>query len=88
MTTLHSPFFGDFSLANDQPLAFFAGPCAIESRAHALETAFAVRGRVPEQIVLACRPGFPVHLEQAEIPYGCDRRTGFDDRVSAGRTGA
>ena len=43
MTTLHSPFFGDFSLANDQPLAFFAGPCAIESRAHALETAFALR---------------------------------------------
>ena len=43
MTTLHSPFFGDFSLANDQPLAFFAGPCAIESASHALETAMALR---------------------------------------------
>jgi 2-dehydro-3-deoxyphosphooctonate aldolase (KDO 8-P synthase) len=30
---------GDLTIGNDQPLAFIAGPCAIESREHALETA-------------------------------------------------
>ena len=30
---------GDLTIGNDQPLAFIAGPCAIESRQHALETA-------------------------------------------------
>jgi len=33
---------GDITLANDLPLALIAGPCAMESRAHALETAQAL----------------------------------------------
>ena len=33
---------GDFTVGNDLPLALIAGPCAIESRAHALETAEAL----------------------------------------------
>lgn len=33
---------GDVAFGNDRPLALIAGPCAIESRAHALETAEAV----------------------------------------------
>ena len=33
---------GPHSLANDRPLALIAGPCAMESRAHALETAQAL----------------------------------------------
>ncbi len=33
---------GGHSLANDRPLALIAGPCAMESRAHALETAQAL----------------------------------------------
>ncbi len=35
---------GDVTLGNDLPLVLIAGPCAIESRAHALETAEALRG--------------------------------------------
>jgi len=33
---------GDLVIANDRPLTLIAGPCAIESRAHALETAEAL----------------------------------------------
>jgi len=35
---------GDLSIGNDRPLVLIAGPCAIESRAHALETAEALAG--------------------------------------------
>lgn len=34
---------GDLELANDRPLTLIAGPCAIESREHAIETADALR---------------------------------------------
>jgi 2-dehydro-3-deoxyphosphooctonate aldolase (KDO 8-P synthase) len=34
---------GGFEVANDAPLAVFAGPCQMESRAHALETAAALK---------------------------------------------
>lgn len=34
---------GDVKFANDAPLAFIAGPCAMESKAHALETAAALK---------------------------------------------
>ncbi len=33
---------GDIAIANDRPLALIAGPCAMESRDHALETAHAL----------------------------------------------
>jgi 2-dehydro-3-deoxyphosphooctonate aldolase (KDO 8-P synthase) len=33
---------GDIVIGNDRPLALIAGPCAIEGRAHALETAAAI----------------------------------------------
>jgi 2-dehydro-3-deoxyphosphooctonate aldolase (KDO 8-P synthase) len=34
---------GDATFANDQPIAVFAGPCQMESRAHALEMASALK---------------------------------------------
>jgi 2-dehydro-3-deoxyphosphooctonate aldolase (KDO 8-P synthase) len=34
---------GNVTLANDRPIAVFAGPCAMESRAHALEMASALK---------------------------------------------
>ncbi|MEC9368556.1 MAG: 3-deoxy-8-phosphooctulonate synthase, partial [Pseudomonadota bacterium] len=34
---------GSIDVANDAPLALFAGPCALESRAHALEMAVALK---------------------------------------------
>ncbi|HKJ60947.1 MAG TPA: 3-deoxy-8-phosphooctulonate synthase [Hyphomicrobiales bacterium] len=34
---------GNITVANDAPLAVFAGPCAMESRAHALEMASALK---------------------------------------------
>jgi 2-dehydro-3-deoxyphosphooctonate aldolase (KDO 8-P synthase) len=40
MRTVH---IGPVAVANDRPLAFICGPCQIESRAHALETAHALR---------------------------------------------
>ena len=30
---------GNLTIGNDRPLALIAGPCALESRAHALEMA-------------------------------------------------
>jgi len=35
--TLHRVTIGNITLANDLPLAVIAGPCALESRAHAME---------------------------------------------------
>ncbi len=34
---------GEISISNTAPIAVFAGPCALESRAHALETASALK---------------------------------------------
>ncbi|MFP6742146.1 MAG: 3-deoxy-8-phosphooctulonate synthase [Alphaproteobacteria bacterium] len=44
MTKSHQIAVGDLRIGNDLPLTLSAGPCAIESRAHALETAEALRG--------------------------------------------
>lgn len=38
----HSVTIGPLRIANDRPLVLIAGPCAMESRAHALETAQAL----------------------------------------------
>ncbi len=35
---------GDLQIGNDRPLVFLAGPCAMESREHALETAEFLKG--------------------------------------------
>jgi 2-dehydro-3-deoxyphosphooctonate aldolase (KDO 8-P synthase) len=35
---------GDLAIGNDRPLVFIAGPCAMESREHALETAEFLKG--------------------------------------------
>jgi 2-dehydro-3-deoxyphosphooctonate aldolase (KDO 8-P synthase) len=42
MTAPHTVTIGSHAIANDRPLALIAGPCAMESRAHALETAQAL----------------------------------------------
>src|SRR5450631_3759864 len=34
---------GEVTIANDAPIAVFAGPCQMESRAHALEMAVALK---------------------------------------------
>jgi len=42
MAQSHHVAVGDLTLGNDRPLVLIAGPCAIESRAHALETSQAL----------------------------------------------
>jgi len=42
MTTPRHLHVGNVTIGNDRPLALIAGPCQIESRAHALETAHAL----------------------------------------------
>ncbi len=44
MSALRHVRVGDVMLGNDLPLVLIAGPCAIEGRAHALETAEALSG--------------------------------------------
>ena len=39
----HTVKVGDISIGNDRPLVLLAGPCAMESRPHALEMAAAIR---------------------------------------------
>lgn len=41
--TPHTVRVGDLEIANNRPLVLIAGPCAMESRAHALETAAALK---------------------------------------------
>lgn len=43
MTAQHHVRVGDVSFGNDLPLTLIAGPCAMESRAHALEMAGALK---------------------------------------------
>ena len=42
MPTLRHVHIGNLTLGNDRPLALIAGPCALESRAHALEMSHAL----------------------------------------------
>jgi 2-dehydro-3-deoxyphosphooctonate aldolase (KDO 8-P synthase) len=42
MTAPHHTHIGNLTLGNDRPLALIAGPCALESRAHALEMSHAL----------------------------------------------
>ncbi len=42
MTTPRPVTIGNLTLGNDRPLALIAGPCALESRAHALEMSHAL----------------------------------------------
>jgi len=43
MATAHEVRIGPVSFGNDRPLSVIAGPCAIESRAHAIEVAQALK---------------------------------------------
>ena len=43
MTAAQTVRIGDLEIANDRPLAVIAGPCALESRAHALEVSAALK---------------------------------------------
>ncbi|NBC94862.1 MAG: 3-deoxy-8-phosphooctulonate synthase [Deinococcus-Thermus bacterium] len=43
MTDPRTVAVGDLAVANDRPLTLICGPCALESRAHALETAAALK---------------------------------------------
>src|SRR5579862_8476307 len=42
MAAIHTVHVGNIAIANDKPLALIAGPCALESRAHALEMSHAL----------------------------------------------
>lgn len=42
MTTAKTVQIGDLTIANDRPFTLIAGPCQMESREHALETAAAI----------------------------------------------
>jgi 2-dehydro-3-deoxyphosphooctonate aldolase (KDO 8-P synthase) len=42
MTAPHHVHIGNLTLGNDRPLALIAGPCALESRAHAMEMSHAL----------------------------------------------
>ena len=43
MTSAHHVKVGDLTIGNDLPFVLFAGPCAMESRAHALEMSQALK---------------------------------------------
>ncbi len=43
MTAHRSVRVGDLEIANDLPLTLIAGPCALESRQHALEMSYAIK---------------------------------------------
>ncbi len=49
MTAIHHVKVGDLTIGNDRPFVLFAGPCAMESREHALEMSQA-RKEVTEKL--------------------------------------
>ena len=46
MTNQRHITVGDLTIGNDLPLTLIAGPCAMESRQHALETSLAIHSRL------------------------------------------
>src|SRR5262249_44714222 len=40
---MHNVTIGNFTVANDRPFTLIAGPCALESRQHALEMSAALK---------------------------------------------
>src|ERR1700679_3117850 len=43
MSNAHDVTIGNVTLANNRPLVLIAGPCALESRDHAIETSHALK---------------------------------------------
>ena len=70
MTQTRHVEIGDLTLGDDRPLVLIAGPCVLESRAHALEMSRALAER---------RPGWsPAQLRPALLqPAPGDRLTAF-----------
>ena len=61
---------GPFSIGGGHPLAFIVGPCVIESPAHALDTALAIRE-------IAARAGVPVIFKASYDKANRTSRTSF-----------
>ncbi len=71
---------GDVTFANDRPIAVFAGPCQMESRAHALEMASALKE-------IAARLGiglvYKTSFDKANrTSLGAKRGIGLDDALA------
>ena len=59
MTAIHHVKVGDLRIGNDLPFVLFAGPCAMESREHALEMSQAVKEITAKLgIGLVCKSSF------------------------------
>ncbi|MFQ5959479.1 MAG: 3-deoxy-8-phosphooctulonate synthase, partial [Alphaproteobacteria bacterium] len=71
---------GDIVLGNDLPLVLIAGPCAIEGRAHALETAEALKGIAAEAgIALIYKSSYDkANRTSLDAPRGVGMAQGLD----------
>ncbi len=80
MTKPHQIAVGDLRIGNDLPLTLIAGPCAIESRAHALETADALCGMASEAgIGLIYKSSFDkANRTSVDSPRGTGMAEGLD----------
>jgi 2-dehydro-3-deoxyphosphooctonate aldolase (KDO 8-P synthase) len=80
MTKPHQIAVGDLRIGNDLPLTLIAGPCAIESRAHALETADALCGMAAEAgIGLIYKSSFDkANRTSVDSPRGIGMTEGLD----------
>ncbi len=80
MTKPHQIAVGDLRIGNDLPLMLIAGPCAIESRAHALETANALCGMAAEAgIGLIYKSSFDkANRTSVDSPRGIGMAEGLD----------
>ena len=72
MSPIRHVAVGDLRIGNDLPLTLIAGPCAIESRDHALETAEALKNMAAEAgIGLIYQSSFPkAHPTTGDSPLG------------------
>jgi 2-dehydro-3-deoxyphosphooctonate aldolase (KDO 8-P synthase) len=80
MTKPHHIAVGNLRIGNDLPLTLIAGPCAIESRAHALETADALCGMAAEAgIGLIYKSSFDkANRTSVDSPRGIGMAMGLD----------
>ena len=83
MTPSASVKIGSVTISNTAPIAVFAGPCAMESRAHALETASALK-EISERLGIA-RSNVSNSLKELvgwklirRVPIHGDRREHFE----------
>ncbi len=86
MTQTRHVEIGDLTLGNDRPLVLIAGPCVLESRAHALEMSRALAEMAADTFgpSAAGHVRITFAVDDAKLAEACERIAAFVEEVGRG----